>query len=61
MPDDNRRIVVLGVVSDILNDEELDNLRVKDVRRLVMHLQDRLTSSEEIEEESDEELRNYVL
>jgi len=61
MPENNHRTVVLGVVSDILNDEELDNLRVKDIRRVVLHLQDRLNTSGKTEEESDEELRDYIL
>jgi len=59
----NHRIVIMEVVEDILNDDELTNLHVNEVRRFIVHLQHRLTEHNDETEETDDsgELAKYVL
>lgn len=53
-------VYITGVIQNILNDSDLEHLSVKDLRNVVINMQDVLYDDTESEEE-DEDLNKYVI
>lgn len=53
-------VQITGIIQNILNDSDLEHLSVRDLRNVVLNMQEIIYAEEE-EEESDEDLNRYVI